>query len=170
LPLLQLADWNEDNAYDERPPTCIHYSIEWKLILERKLIAKETEPDLVLTPSAFWTTVLQPRLDKLSARKLLQNKCFSTDETIVVVSVTDRTERDVNKRFDDLDIDWKIVEKQLETWSHLFHIGKRLRIDISFIYRESGDPAVASTQQSTKRQCWASDTIYPDLPGYPPGF
>jgi hypothetical protein len=53
LPLLQLADWNEDNAYDERPPTCIYYSIEWKLILERKLIAKETEPDLALAPSAF---------------------------------------------------------------------------------------------------------------------
>jgi len=53
LPLLQLADWDEDNAYDEHPPTCIHYSIEWKLIVEKKLIVKETEPDLVLAPSAF---------------------------------------------------------------------------------------------------------------------
>jgi hypothetical protein len=96
---------NEDNAYDEHPPTCIHYSVEWKLIVEKKLIAKETEPDLVLAPSAFWTTFLRPKLNKLLARKLPQNKCFSADETIVVVSVTDRTERDVNKQFDDLDID-----------------------------------------------------------------
>ena len=122
LPLLQLADWSKDNAYDEHPPTCIHYSIEWKLIVDRKLIVKETEPNLVLAPNAFWTTVLRPKLDKLLARKLPGNKCFRADETIVVVSVTDRTERDVNKRFDELDIDWKILEKQLETWSHLFRL------------------------------------------------
>ena len=90
--------------------------------------------------------VLRPRLDKLSARKLLQNKYFSVDEMTVVVSVTDRIERDVNKRFDDLDIDWKILEKQLETWSPLLRIGKRLRIDISFKYRETSDTVVASTQ------------------------
>jgi len=36
---------------------------------------------------------------------LLQNKCFRVDETTVVVSVTDCTERDVNKQFDELDID-----------------------------------------------------------------
>jgi hypothetical protein len=91
----------------------MHYSIEWKLIVEKKLIAKETEPDLVLTPSAYWTTVLRPRLDKLIARKLLQNKCFSADETIITVSVTDRLERNINKRFNNLDINWKILEKQL---------------------------------------------------------
>jgi hypothetical protein len=67
------------------------------------------------------------------------------------VSVTDRAERDVNKRFDNLDIDWKVVEKQLETWSHLFRAGKRLKIDIPFIYKESGDLVVASIWQSTKR-------------------
>jgi hypothetical protein len=114
-------------------------------------MVKETEPDLVLAPSAFWTTVLRPRLDKLLARKLSQNKYFSADERVVVVSVIDRTERDINKRFDNLDIDWKILEKQLETWSPLFRVRKRLRIDISFKYRETGDTAVASTRQSTKR-------------------
>jgi hypothetical protein len=146
-----LADWSKDNAYDEHPPTCIHYSIEWKLIVDRKLIVKETESNLVLAPNAFWMTVLRPKLDKLLARKLPQNKCFRADETTVVVSVTDRTERDVNKHFDEVDIDWKILEKQLETWSHLFRFGKRLRIDISFKYKETGDLVVASTRQSTKR-------------------
>ncbi|KAH7231158.1 hypothetical protein BKA59DRAFT_550035 [Fusarium tricinctum] len=34
LPLLQLDDWDPDSAYDESPPTCIHYSIEWKLQLD----------------------------------------------------------------------------------------------------------------------------------------
>lgn len=60
-------------------------------------------------------TVLWLRLDKLLAQKLPQNKCFSINETIVVVSVIDRTERNVNKQFDNLNINWKILEKQLET-------------------------------------------------------
>lgn len=42
LPLLQLADWSQDKAYNEHPPTCIHYSIEWKLIVNSKQVAKET--------------------------------------------------------------------------------------------------------------------------------
>ena len=36
LPLLQLAGWSKDNAYDEHLPACVHYSIEWKLIVDRK--------------------------------------------------------------------------------------------------------------------------------------
>jgi hypothetical protein len=62
------------------------------------------------------------------------------------VSVTDRIERDINKRFDDLDIDWKVLEKQLEAWSPLLHVRKRLRIDISFKYREACDIAVVLTR------------------------
>ncbi|KAF4534642.1 uncharacterized protein LTHEOB_12920 [Lasiodiplodia theobromae] len=151
LPLLQPADWSQDKTYNEKPPTCIHYSIEWKLTVNSKQVARETEPDLVLAPSAFWATFLRPKLDKLLARKLPQNKSFRADDTAIVVSVTDRTERDLVKRFDELDIDWAILEKQLKTWSHLFRAGKRLRIDISFHYLETGDTVGASTRQGTKR-------------------
>jgi len=139
LPLLQLADWSEDKTYDEHPPTCIHYSIEWKLTVNSKLVAKDTEPNLVLAPNAFWTTVLRSKLNNLLARKLPQNKSYRVDDTSVVVFVTDRTERDLVKRFDDLNIEWTILEKQLQTWGYLFRIRKRLRIDISFNYIETSN-------------------------------
>ncbi|KAK1637424.1 hypothetical protein BDP81DRAFT_286698, partial [Colletotrichum phormii] len=53
LPLLQLSDWDEDDLYEEQPPTYIHYTIEWKLTANKKLVARDSEPDLVLAPNAF---------------------------------------------------------------------------------------------------------------------
>ena len=73
------------------------------------------------------------------------------DDTNVIVSVTDRTERDLVKRFDDLDIDWTILERQLQSWSHLLRIGKRIRIDISFNYIETGDSAGVPSRQGARR-------------------
>ncbi|KAK3353543.1 hypothetical protein B0T25DRAFT_623475 [Lasiosphaeria hispida] len=69
---------------------------------------------------AFWGTFLQPKLEKLLDKKLPPNKVYKAEETNVVVSVTDRSERDLVKRFDELDIEWAILEKQLQTWSRLF--------------------------------------------------
>ncbi|KAJ9130191.1 hypothetical protein NKR23_g12307 [Pleurostoma richardsiae] len=148
LPLLQLADWSEELPYDEQPPTCIHYSIEWKLTINSKGVSKDTEQDLVLAPGAFWRRTLRPKLEKLLLKKLPSNKSFKADDTNITVSV--RSQRALVKSFDELDIDWTVVEKQLQTWSHLFAMGKELRIDISFNYVETG-PAGTSLVRGTKR-------------------
>jgi hypothetical protein len=151
LPFVQLPDWSEDLAYDEHPPTCIHYSIEWKLTINNRMAAKDTEQDLVLVPHAFWETFLQPKLEKLLDKKLPSNKSFKADETNVVVSVTDRSERDLVKRFDELDIEWPILEKQLQVWRRLLRAGKRLRIQMSFNYVETGRSRNTTARQGSKR-------------------
>ena len=57
----------------------------------------------------------------------------------------------LTKRFDELEIDREVVEDQLMAWSYLLRDGKRLRIDISFIYKEATQPVAVRTQQSTRR-------------------
>ncbi|KAK4148823.1 hypothetical protein C8A00DRAFT_19406 [Chaetomidium leptoderma] len=154
LPLLQLADWDPNLPYDESPPTCIHYSIEWKLLLKKGRLSKltnDTEQNLVLAPGAFWDQTLKSKLQQLLTKKMPRNKCYEPDETNVVVSVTDRSQRDLTKRFDELEIDWEVVEDQLMAWSHLLRDGKRLRIDISVIYKEANQPVAVRTQQITRR-------------------
>jgi hypothetical protein len=160
LPLLQLADWSEELPYDEEPPTCIHYSIEWKLTINSKGVSKDTEQDLVLAPGAFWRSTLRPKLEKLLQKKIPPNKSFKADDTNIIVSVTDRSQRDLVKCFDELAIDWTVVEKQLQTWSHLLATGKKLRIDISFNYVETGASMVRGTKRGTLRcrsKCYRSE-------------
>jgi hypothetical protein len=131
----------EDVAYDEHPPTYIHYSIERKLTANNKGVAKDTEP-------LFLRSVLSRILLERASRQ--KNTAEQVVDTNVAVSVTDRSERDLVKHFDGLDIDWTVIEKQLQIWSHLFCIGKKLRIDISFNYVETGQVTGASVRRGTK--------------------
>ncbi|GKU08433.1 unnamed protein product [Fusarium langsethiae] len=153
LPLLQLDEWDPDGIYDESPPTSVHYSIEWKLQLRKGRLSKltnDTEQNLVLAPGAFWDTTLEDKVNRLLRQKTPWGKRYVPEETIVVVSVTDRSERDFTKRFDELNIDWQVVEEQLYEWSPLFRAGKKLRVDISFIYREEPHGSRVVQQQGSR--------------------
>jgi hypothetical protein len=158
LQFLQLAEWDENNGYDEEVPTCLHYSIEWKVSVNSKVISKDTEQDLVLEPITYWHMVLKPKLDKLLRKKVAQNRLIRCDDTTVVASVTDHSERDLTKRFDDVDINWSVIQKQLIGWGELFRRGKKLRVDLSFNYIDSAD----TTKRGFKRGSSATQLMLAD--------
>ncbi|KAF5611248.1 hypothetical protein F25303_14494, partial [Fusarium sp. NRRL 25303] len=114
-------------------------------------LTNDTEQDRVLAPGAFWDTTLKDKVDKLLRQKTPRGKKYVPEETIIVVSVTDRGERDLTKRFDEFNIDWQMAEEQLCKWSPLFRAGKKLRIDISFICKEEPQGSRVVQQQSGGR-------------------
>lgn len=126
LTFVPLTNWDRDATYNEVPPTYIHYSIECKVMVNKKVIFKETEPDIVLDPASYWRLLLQPRVEELLKKNIIPPRSVRANNTNVVISVTDRKERDLNKRFDETNIVWSVIEKQLIAWSDLFERGKKL--------------------------------------------
>ena len=92
----------------------------------KRRAAKDTEQNVVLVPVAFWLHVLYPKLRKLLKRKVARDSRLRAEDTAVVVSVKDRSERNLTKRFDGLDVDWSQVENQLKGWGNRFCDGKEL--------------------------------------------
>ena len=66
------------------------------------------------------------------------------DDTHVVVSVTERSERDLTKRFDETEIQWSVAEQKLVAWGQYFQKGKKLRVYLSFNYVGAGPQLTAS--------------------------
>jgi hypothetical protein len=107
LPFVPYADWAPDQSYDELPPSCIHYIMEWKLTLNRRLAAKQTEDDIIVAPSDFWNEELSSKIADIV--KSMGKSC-EADATTITISVNDRSEHDITKRFEKLEIDWPIAE------------------------------------------------------------
>uniref|UniRef100_A0A093UZ55 Uncharacterized protein n=1 Tax=Talaromyces marneffei PM1 TaxID=1077442 RepID=A0A093UZ55_TALMA len=129
-----LDDWEEGRAYDEQPPVCIHYSIEWKLALNKRFVTRDTEQNLVLAPSAYWNTFLKPKLERLIAQKFSRDQRVRPDDTEMIIAINDRSEHNLTKRFEKTEIEWSLVEDQLMKWGDLFRAGKKLRLIITFYY------------------------------------
>lgn len=49
-------------------------------------------------------------------------------------------------------MDWPVVGRQLQMWSHLLRIGKTLRINVSFNYMDSGKTPRTAGQGATATQ------------------
>jgi hypothetical protein len=83
------------------------------VVVNNKVVAKDTEQDLVLVPTAHWYLCLKPKVEKLLSKKVAHNRHVEFNDTSVVVSVNDRSQRDLTKRFDNMDVDWFVIERQL---------------------------------------------------------
>ncbi|PVH69212.1 hypothetical protein DL98DRAFT_661816 [Cadophora sp. DSE1049] len=95
----------------------LQYTIEWKVAVNnRAIMPKVTEPELVLAPAGYWERSLKPKLEDFLRKK---NRSLRSESTTVVVSVTARSTPAVTKLFDDISIDWTVIEKQLIDWGEL---------------------------------------------------
>ena len=160
LRLLQYPDWDQEKDYMENPPTCIRYTVDWKITLNNRTKVKNTERDVVLQPAAFFDIILSPKVKATAAKKISPNKNVQLDDIGVIVSVNDRTERDLNWTFDPLDIDWAEIEEQLVEWGELCRAGKKLRVDLSFNYKDSiPDEATASSARGARGRTSATSLM-----------
>ncbi|KAJ5291476.1 hypothetical protein N7478_000727 [Penicillium angulare] len=119
----------------EQPLDCIEYPIEWRLTLNRRVVAQDTEQNLIQMPSFHWSRI-QARAEKILRGKIARDRRVRADDVTVVVSVNDRSQRDLTKRFDSTDVDWSAIEKQLLMWANLHRLGKELRLKISLNFIE----------------------------------
>ena len=141
LPLLRLDEWDPEGEYDEDPPTCVHYSVDWTVMLDHQQISQNSERYVVHKPGSFWQVVLRPRLEKVVEKKMSHVRVF---ETNVVVNVTARGVHNFANEFEGLDINWRDVSSQLTDWSGYFQDGKQLRIILTFHYRSLDQPAISA--------------------------
>ncbi|KAJ5500650.1 hypothetical protein N7453_009701 [Penicillium expansum] len=95
--LLQLSEWQNRVISDELPASCIQYTIEWKVTVKKKVISRDTEEDVALTPSAYWSLTLKGKLEKLIQGKTSRKGRVKPDDTSIIVSVNDRSQRDLLK-------------------------------------------------------------------------
>ncbi|GFN21441.1 uncharacterized protein AtWU_11250 [Aspergillus tubingensis] len=138
----------------------VRYSIEWRVTLNNRVVAKDTEQDLGLDPHSYWSGIKQ-KAEDLLRRKIARNRRVRLDDTTVVVSVNDRSQRDLVKRFEKTDVDWTAIQKQLTIWENLFQQGKRLRLCISINYLDSEQPSNGADKRGqtsvTRRMLHARD-------------
>jgi hypothetical protein len=75
----------------------------------------------------------------------------TADDTVITVLTSDRTNRKLMKRFDDTDIFWTAIEKQLLMWSDVLFRGKELALKISFNYVDDRHSSPTAGRKGEKR-------------------
>lgn len=153
LGFLPLAEWDEYNSYEEDTPSHLRYLVEWKIAVNNRAITKDTEQNVVLAPAVYWRMYLQAKVEKLVDKKLPRSSYMELDNISVVASVKDRSESDLTKQFDDMNIDWSVIERAFVRWTEPFCAGKMLKVSLSFNYSNS---ASSAANRGSKRGSYAT--------------
>ncbi|KIW21716.1 hypothetical protein, variant [Cladophialophora immunda] len=147
-PLLEEEDSDPDEPDDGDR---FHYSIERKVRLNGKADANQSDPNVVV--SFDWRLVLHDRLEQVVRRRFAKNRRRRHEHTAVVVSVTERSQRDLSKEYEGTEMDWAVANKQLLDGSSHFQRGKKLRVNLSFHFlrsRQAGQPEEARRRNANQ--------------------
>lgn len=83
------AEENEDEGTpEEQSLDCLQYRIERKVKLNSRVVAKDTEQDIVQLPSFSWPKI-QEDADKILRKKIARDRRVRPDDATVVASVND---------------------------------------------------------------------------------
>ncbi|EAU30117.1 predicted protein [Aspergillus terreus NIH2624] len=86
----------EDTELNQRDTTqadtfeSIKYLIEWKVTLNNRFLAKDTEQDLAYKPNAYWQKIKE-KAERIVQRKKPRNQRVRLDDTIVTVTPRSET-------------------------------------------------------------------------------
>lgn len=158
LSFVQITDWNPDAAYDEQPPRCLHYRIDWRLMINKSIVSRNTIEDIVLQPTSYGPRVLLPRLEEVLKRKILPPRSVRPNETDIEIKVTQRSEDDFVAQYAKTDVDWLKVESKLLKWGELFRKGKKLRVNICFRYVETTTESAPNSVNANGKRARGSAT------------
>lgn len=92
---------------------CFTYTVVWKLQLRKGRImtlTSDTVEDVNVPSSTFWSNTLKPELFDVVEEKAPDPQ-YKPDETRITISTSKRSQRDFQKRFSGLNIDWNLVKK-----------------------------------------------------------
>jgi hypothetical protein len=85
--------------------------------------------------ASFSSWLLKGWVEELVRHKSADGRAVPPDDCIVVVSVTERSQRNLIKRYHGSEIDSAVDQTQLECWGQYFQRGKsKLRVNLSFNY------------------------------------
>lgn len=167
LCLLPWAAWEEGKDYCVTPPVHLSYSVEWKATVSmpnkknKRTLATDTERDITLELVAYWRHFLNPKLKKLVRNKFTVDGQPRLEDISVVVSVNDRSERDLRKHFDGSKVDWAKLEEQLLKWGEQCRRGRQFRVDLEFHYVDNN--AAASGASGKKGRQSATSRMLTEL-------
>lgn len=156
LCLLPLGAWEEGKDYCTVPPAHLTYSVEWKITMSmanrrnKRTLAMDTEQDVPLELVPYWRHSLYPKLKRLLKKKFAADSQPKFEDTFAVVSVNDRSERDLRKHFDGLKVNWAKIEDQLLKWGEHCRRGRNLRINLEFHCVEVNRPRAESASATSR--------------------
>jgi hypothetical protein len=142
--------------------------VEWKATVSmpskknKRTLATDTEREIILELVAYWRHFLYPKLKKLLKKKYTMGSQPRLEDVSVVVSVNDRSERDLRKHFDGSKVDWGKLEEQLLKWGEQSRRGRQLRVDLEFHYVDN-NTAAASVGSARKGRQSATSCMLTEL-------